>query len=49
MEAFGVMGFIFGLVGVSAYVRVGGHEKKLTELEADVQSLKEELAKLSDQ
>ena len=45
----GMMGFIFGLLGVSAFARVRGQEKKLKELEADLQSVKEELAKLRDQ
>jgi len=49
MEAIGIMGFIFALVGVSAFVRVRGQEKKLKELETDLQSVKDELAKLRDQ
>ena len=45
MEALGVMGFIFGLsaIGIVQLLRV-----KMTKLEADVQSLKEEMSKLRE-
>ena len=46
MDVFGMMGFIFALAAIGLGQ---GTSNKLTEVQADLQSVKEELAKLQSQ